>query len=918
MAATPGMRNCGQVGQAGCGLTLVTCDLATPTRDASPGDDAPRPKVRPRRAASLHRGENAVNERRDKEAQRGTDQGGMQECHLVARPPTTEETNQVVPLIPYELYEALIRLYIGAEFLDITHRSPAVPASTSTSTSTSTSASPPPEPSPHHCSDTDSVEDLILNMSIAGQATSTPHGEERGQGSAEGGAGSGMHTPRLDTMRHPEAARLLLSLKLRGLRDYTDFKDDSLYPNSPLCQDSDGNHPSLPQEQPPQRMRTPSGPASQASLKTPPDTRDVPRPVSVQSGGQERPASRGPETVRSIKTNDQARRLRRECSGVGGGGSSGGGGGRWEGVKVESGEALEGLALPDNCCFETAFTSDSPQTRIIPQKSVDSIHFRHGEKQRPKSLAVPPLSGPPGPWDSTVDASSASDLFRSSIISSTSTEYLTALAPLSPLNRSRSAGNLQCLEADSSAPAPPAPAPARSLASRIRDSIKRKNLRDDSLSKKRGGRVMAGAANHLRTKSGGYVNPGLSGTAPDDTASTVSSEGLGVEGSRLAHLRTKSGGFLNLALAPAGNSTDTLDSVPSAPLSARSDPGLLDHRPAAAPIPRPLSRHRTLTPDGCLSHSLHSTASGNSIYHSALSHTSHTSQASRGSTPTSLASHTPLVSPSLRPISGMAGIYSSGLSKGSTTQPQASRDTPTDLYKHLSSSANELSDGWMDRTPHGRAPPFGRGGVWRLYHSSPSKRRIGRRRGAQVLNTFARSILLCEREADHDEVLALRVVAFLMDAHEEVMAPPQDLTVLVHRRLALRHRSQVGGVDGQEGFEGGCGIWVVYAAAAGERAITHTYCRQVTASEYQRQQVTGSQLFLTQLLDQLVDNTAKFSSKERKRKLKEFKSLYPEVYRARFPEEEEENKKPEGKSRMKSLIKLASLTSLGRSRQMRM
>lgn len=73
----------------------VRCKRSTAERDASPGDDAPRAKVRPRRAASLHRGENAVNERRDKEAQHGTDQGGMQECHLVARPPTTEETNQV-------------------------------------------------------------------------------------------------------------------------------------------------------------------------------------------------------------------------------------------------------------------------------------------------------------------------------------------------------------------------------------------------------------------------------------------------------------------------------------------------------------------------------------------------------------------------------------------------------------------------------------------------------------------------------------------------------------------------------------------------------------------------------------------------------------------------------------------------------
>ncbi|KAG0714489.1 DEP domain-containing protein 1B [Chionoecetes opilio] len=750
------------------------------------------------------------------------------------------------------------------------------------------------------------VEDLILNMSLSGQTTSTPHGEERGREGLDKEGSEGIHTPRLNPTRHPEASRLLLSLKLRQLRDYTDFKDDSLYPPER----------SISQELPlsaPHCLRIPTI-ASQHTgpHQVPPAAQDVSRPVSVQSGGQERPGSRGPETVRSIKTNDQARRLRRE-----------GGGGGGENVKMVAGEELDCLTLPDNCCFETAFTSDSPQTRIIPQKSVDSIHIRVGERQRPKSLAAPPLPPPPGPWDTTANASSASDLFRSSIMS---------------------------------------------LASRIRDSIKRKHVRDDSASRKRGGRAKGVAASHLRTESGGYVNPSLSGVSHDDTASTVSSEGLGSHGARLAHLRTKSGGFLNLALAPSGDSTDTLDSVPSAPLSARSDPGLLDHWPPAVPcpVPRPVSRPRTLTPSGCLSHSLHSSASGNSLYHSALSHPSREatptslSHTSRGATPTSLAPHTPLASPSLlRPVSGMAGIYSSALAR-------VLRDTSTDLYKQLSSSANELSDGWADRTPHTRAAlPFGRGGPWRHYHSSPSKRRVGRRRGAQVfwgskaclpglltregreaaissarllllllppvrrrklhlllrmmskmtaneelslgpdlttralvLNTFARSILLCHLEADHDEVLALRVVAFLMDAHTEVMCPPQDLAVLAHRRLNTRHRSMV-----------------VYAAAAGERSVTNTYCRQVSPSEYQRQRLTGSQLFLTQLLDQLINNTGKFSAKERKKKLKEFKSLYPEVYRAKFPEEEEPHK-PEGKSRMRSLIKLASLTSLtSRGRQ---
>lgn len=41
------------------------------------------------------------------------------------------------------------------------------------------------------------------------------------------------------------------------------------------------------------------------------------------------------------------------------------------------------MALPPNSCFETAFTSDSPVTRIVPQRSVDTLHFSlHGQEHK--------------------------------------------------------------------------------------------------------------------------------------------------------------------------------------------------------------------------------------------------------------------------------------------------------------------------------------------------------------------------------------------------------------------------------------------------------------------------------------------------------------------------------------------------------
>ena len=47
--------------------------------------------------------------------------------------------------------------------------------------------------------------------------------------------------------------------------------------------------------------------------------------------------------------------------------------------------------------------------------------------------------------------------------------------------------------------------------------------------------------------------------------------------------------------------------------------------------------------------------------------------------------------------------------------------------RSMSSSASELSDEVRDRTPFGRVPPYLRGGLWRHYAASPSKRLVGPR-----------------------------------------------------------------------------------------------------------------------------------------------------------------------------------------------
>lgn len=46
-----------------------------------------------------------------------------------------------------------------------------------------------------------------------------------------------------------------------------------------------------------------------------------------------------------------------------------------DGVHSDLGNTNLVSSLPPNSCFETAFTSDSPITRIVPQRTMESLHF---------------------------------------------------------------------------------------------------------------------------------------------------------------------------------------------------------------------------------------------------------------------------------------------------------------------------------------------------------------------------------------------------------------------------------------------------------------------------------------------------------------------------------------------------------------
>ncbi|XP_076034655.1 uncharacterized protein LOC143021201 isoform X2 [Oratosquilla oratoria] len=974
-------------------------------------------------------------------------------------------TNMAVPLIPYELYEAVVRVYIGAEFLDITYRSPDRSGSSVSSPSSSFE-----NYNPEALVTSDSVEDLMLNMSISGQQkTSTPFlGEEnrgsslrqreecsdrnfRCQGSLHSAENANNTCAPYTPSNHGTSyiGTNLQSLKLNRLKNYTDFKETNLYPtllegsheesalnvddtrlvfgqkgvdlskmsdmnrvtgvtksnNSAQYmrhnrQNSSGNvlcHLLKANKENEQRFGQGNRVFAHDNIQPYTQSKNV---IVNQTDAFCVPSTNANYNGDREGYDNHSRQESSASSSVEAHWkySEGGGVKRkriYDDNTFLSSSELLGLDLPPNSCFETAFTSDSPRTRIIPQKSVDTIHIKNMSRcksevlsrKRPKSIAVTSASASDvkdqfmHPWgqghSESKNISTVSDLFKSSIMSGNiSGEYVTPPESIqSPMNRSRSAGNLRELVQDTDTRercgfyrkcSPDSVSlhsvcdikpeldfrqevPSRGAVGYVkaRDSIRRKRLREDSLTRKRlhanddsegyDDRGSYPEVNHLRTKSGGYMNLALTSSCEEVLESPIDDlydDNVSIN-HNLNHIRTKSGGFINLALAPSnitledGNGADMC----AAPLTSRSDSCVLDKPKGSLQQ----YRIRSKTPDGCLSHSLSSGSC--SVYHSALSLTG------RSCTPTSHhSSRSATRAPALPPRSPVPSAWPQQCESGGTIHDYENVfDT---AQRPLSVSATNLSDQWADRTPFGQTPPYAKNGVWRHYHSSPSKRVIGRKKGleyyygskaclpglltregkdvaisalqllllllppvrrrklhllllmmnkasnndklsldpqhttrALMLNTMARSILLCDQEADYDEVLAVRIVTFLMDYHEQVMKPPQELSVLVHRKISQMHKDQV------------------------------------SQNQYEKQRLTGSQLFLTELLDQILQNP-KLTDKERKKKLKEFKTLYPEIYRVRFPKKDE--KPTEGYSKMRSLMKLASLTSLGKGKSMRL
>lgn len=516
---------------------------------------------------------------------------------------------QVVPLIPLELYDPIVRLYIGAEFLDIANRTPGCIANSGKTIDN------------HHDNSVssiasyDSVEDLILNIS-AGTNHNANHSKiETGIDIL---SSNSFDFPEGNNQIHKESrtpvrnvvtngfSSIPRSLRLNKLNNYTNFKDSYLYTKEEKC-----------------------SPA-----------------LSNKCDSFEENISRNRVTLKSLKNRSLSggKIKEHDCSNSSTSVFK-------KGLKTEE---LDNYCLPPNSCFETAFTSDSPRTRVIPQKSVDTIHFRQfSNALRPKSIAVSSLSS-----QSLVDKVDAS---RCS--SSLSKSTLTDSDSHSGFDRSLSEGNLLKLSSQNlnSADNPNSAELKKSsnsrsmLATKVRDSIKRKRAKDikqkrnkssntdveykdsidqdirfsknpncDNLNKPES---LNFVVNRMRTKSGGYENPALClrSFSPETVSSTSSFD--------VNDFKNTSGGYVN-RLYNSKSSLNHSDLKSKETESKSTQTSNVDYTSASFHCKRFASRchndsydtihslisgrSKSATPDGCLSHSL-SSARSNSVYLSALS-----------------------------------------------------------------------------------------------------------------------------------------------------------------------------------------------------------------------------------------------------------------------------------------------------------
>ncbi|XP_056133242.1 DEP domain-containing protein 1A [Lampris incognitus] len=165
-----------------------------------------------------------------------------------------------------------------------------------------------------------------------------------------------------------------------------------------------------------------------------------------------------------------------------------------------------------------------------------------------------------------------------------------------------------------------------------------------------------------------------------------------------------------------------------------------------------------------------------------------------------------------------------------------------------------------------------------------------------VVHTFSSCVLGSAEECDLDELLATRLVSFLMDHQQDILSVPEYLLWAITDHVQYLRTAQLPAVSG-------CGFGD--RDPGGIPVPIHAFCRQISSVEFEQQRVTSSQKAMEELLEILLTDQ-NISEKDRCKKLKQFQKQYPDIYRRRFPPadgEDKQDSKPKIKPALLNLKK---------------
>ncbi|KAJ8277785.1 hypothetical protein GJAV_G00079860 [Gymnothorax javanicus] len=140
-----------------------------------------------------------------------------------------------------------------------------------------------------------------------------------------------------------------------------------------------------------------------------------------------------------------------------------------------------------------------------------------------------------------------------------------------------------------------------------------------------------------------------------------------------------------------------------------------------------------------------------------------------------------------------------------------------------------------------------------------------------MVHTFSRCVLCCEEEVYLDELLATRLVSFLMDHHQDILQVPVYLQNAVQDHITYLRKVQI----------------TYPSSGVGVSLPTYSFCKRISPQEFEEQKLSISQAAIADLLEGLIKDRS-LSVKDKKKRLKQFQKQYPDIYTRRFPTTESE------------------------------